>query len=308
VLVVIGGLPGTGKSTIAREVATRTGAAWLRIDAIEQAIRATLTANVGIAGYAVGYALAEANLRLGRTVVADSVNPLAVTRAAWREAAAKAGAPVLEVELDCSDAAEHRRRVETRSGDVPGLVPPSWAAVTARDYEPWRPGLAIDTAVTSAADAASTIVAAMPNTAPRHLAPTQAAGRAFVGRGIQGEVVMLNLLRFRAVADYSASPGLAPPVPVSGAAAFDRYIVHTLPHLAASGGELMFLGTGGPYLIGPADERWDFMMLVRQKSVADFIAFAGNEAYLAGIGHRTAAVEDSRLLPVVALPIPCRAP
>lgn len=132
------------------------------------------------------------------------------------------------------------------------------------------------------------------------LQPTQAQGAALMRRGIEGPLVMLNLLRFRGVADYSATPDLAPEVPVSGAEAFDLYIAHTLPHLEASGGELMFMGEGGAFLIGPDAERWDRVMLVRQASVAAFMAFAANERYLEGIGHRTAALEDSRLLPMVA--------
>ena len=136
-----------------------------------------------------------------------------------------------------------------------------------------------------------------------HLEPTQDSGRAFVQRGITGPVVMLNLLRFRAVADYSAHPELAPQTPISGAAAFDRYIAHTLPFLRESGGELLFLGAGGRFLIGPADEQWDRAALVRQSSVQSFMAFANNTAYLAGLGHRTAALADSRLLPLVELPI-----
>jgi hypothetical protein len=132
-----------------------------------------------------------------------------------------------------------------------------------------------------------------------YLEPTQAQGRALMMRGIAGEVVMLNLLRFRAVADYAATPELAPPEPISGAAAYRLYMDHTGPHLAASGGELAFLGVGGAHLIGPPGERWDAALLVRQRSVADFIAFASNPAYLAGMGHRTAALEDSRLLPLV---------
>jgi hypothetical protein len=133
----------------------------------------------------------------------------------------------------------------------------------------------------------------------RYLEATQESGRAFVMRRIPGEVVMLNLLRFREVADYSASPELEPGAPISGDEAFQRYIEHTLPYLRASGGDLMFLGSGGRFLIGPEDERWDLVMLVRQASVESFLAFASNEAYLAGIGHRTAALEDSRLLPLV---------
>jgi hypothetical protein len=132
----------------------------------------------------------------------------------------------------------------------------------------------------------------------RYLEPTQEAGRALIMRGIVGPVVMLNLLRFRSVADYSATPALGAGRPISGAEAFQRYIEHTLPHLHASGGEVAFLGDGGAWLIGPADERWDMAMIVRQRSIADFMAFAANEAYLAGLGHRMAAVEDSRLLPL----------
>jgi len=133
----------------------------------------------------------------------------------------------------------------------------------------------------------------------RHLEVTQQAGAALFARNITGEVVMLNLLRFREVANYSASPALAPGRAISGAEAFQRYIDHTLPFLEASGGELVLLGKGGNFLIGPQEERWDLVMLVRQRSLADFMAFASDEAYLAGLGHRTAALEDSRLLPIV---------
>ncbi len=134
-----------------------------------------------------------------------------------------------------------------------------------------------------------------------YLEPTQEAGRAFVMRQMQGPIVMLNLLRFRETADYSATPELAPETPITGAAAFQRYIEHTLPYLHETGGDLIFLGAGGPFLIGPADERWDLMMLVRQTSTESFLAFASHKAYLAGMGHRTAAVLDSRLLPLTEI-------
>jgi hypothetical protein len=133
-----------------------------------------------------------------------------------------------------------------------------------------------------------------------YLEPTQQSAIALFGRRIAGPVVMLNLLRFREIADYSASPEMAPAEPISGAQAFDHYVAATLPHLVASGGELLFMGAGGAFFIGPEGEQWDRAMLVRQSSVEAFIAFAGNEAYVAGaIGHRTAALADSRLLPLV---------
>ena len=71
-----------------------------------------------------------------------------------------------------------------------------------------------------------------------------------------------------------------------------------MPHLEKSGGRLLFFGRGGSFLIGPSDERWDAAMLVEQSSTASFMAFASNPEYLVGIGHRTAALEDSRLLPL----------
>lgn len=135
-----------------------------------------------------------------------------------------------------------------------------------------------------------------------HLEPTWNAGRDFAQRAITGELVMLNLLRFRDIADYSQSPELAPPQPVTGAEAYDRYVAHTLPHLRKSGGDILFMGEGGSFLIGPEGERWDRAMLIRQKSRGAFLAFAVAEVYLTGIGHRTAALADSRLLPLVELP------
>lgn len=141
----------------------------------------------------------------------------------------------------------------------------------------------------------------------RYLEPTQQAGKIFIDREIPGSVVMLNLLRFRAVADYSASPELAPELPISGAEAFDRYILHTLPFLRESGGDILFLGAGGPFLIGPNAEAWDLVMMVRQRNVQSFLDFAANRDYLAGLGHRTAALDDSRLLPVTELPVPFNA-
>jgi uncharacterized protein (DUF1330 family) len=132
-----------------------------------------------------------------------------------------------------------------------------------------------------------------------HLEPTEDAGRRYFSRPVAGPVVMLNLLRFRAVADYSATPELAPPEPISGAEAYQRYVEHTLPHLHESGGEVLFTGESDHFLIGPEDERWDLVLLVRHRSQESFLAFASNEPYLDGMSHRLAALEDSRLLPML---------
>ncbi|MBN2751121.1 MAG: AAA family ATPase [Rhodospirillaceae bacterium] len=148
-LIVFGGLPGTGKSTLARCLAQDLGGIWLRIDSIEQAIRQSgvVPGPLDAAGYLVAHAVAEDNLRLGRSVIADSVNPWMQTRDTWREVGLRAGVRVVEIEVVCSDTQEHRRRVETRAADVPGLILPDWQAVLDRDYRAWeRPRRVIDTA------------------------------------------------------------------------------------------------------------------------------------------------------------------
>lgn len=130
-----------------------------------------------------------------------------------------------------------------------------------------------------------------------YLDPTREALRA-LGQRPAGPLVMLNLLRYRAIADYTDAPALAPPEPVSGEAAYRRYLAHATPLIAARGGELVLTGAAGAFAIGPTDERWDLVLLVRYPDVATFFACVMDPAYQAGVGHRNAALEDSRLLPI----------
>ena len=150
-LIILAGLPGVGKSSVARELARRCGWVHLRIDTIEQVLADSgaddiVRADPGL-GYRIAYAVAADNLRLGLTVVGDSVNSLTITRDAWRAVAERAGTTAVEVEVICSDPVEHRGRVETRVIDVAGLTPPTWAEVQGREYHPWpRDRVVIDTA------------------------------------------------------------------------------------------------------------------------------------------------------------------
>jgi predicted kinase len=162
-LIVLGGLPGVGKTSIARAFSKAVSAVHVRIDSIEQAIRASGVTVVSLddAGYRAAYAVAEDNLRLGHIVVADSVNPLPVTRVAWQGVARSADAPLIEVEIVCSDKAEHRRRVEGRLADG-REIGPTWEEVLARDYRAWSSAICvIDTATLTVDQAAADLRAAV---------------------------------------------------------------------------------------------------------------------------------------------------
>lgn len=148
-MVIFAGLPGVGKTTVAKRLAEEIGAVYLRADTIEQALRAEGMGDIGGAGYAVMYAVARENLRLGRRVVCDSVNPWELTREAYRACAREVGVGYLDVEVVCSDQEEHKRRVEGRVADIEGHALPDWEAVVTRDYQAWGVGeerMVVDTA------------------------------------------------------------------------------------------------------------------------------------------------------------------
>ena len=156
-LQILGGLPAVGKTTIAIGLATALGAMHLRIDSIEQALRNSGVAISGPEGYVVAYAVSEDNLRLDRTVIADSVNPVGVTRAAWREVANRVAKRFVEIEIVCTVQSEHRRRVEHRTADIKGHQFPTWQQVCGREYEPWHADITLDTSEQDSAAAVSTL-------------------------------------------------------------------------------------------------------------------------------------------------------
>lgn len=147
--IILGGLPGVGKTTIARMLASHYGATYIRIDSIEQSIKNTLihVSEVEDAGYVAGYLIAKDNLSLGNNVVADSVNSLNISRDAWRSCADNDNCHILEIELVCTNQSEHQKRVETRIADIMNQRVPSWKEVVQREYEYWeKPHIVIDTA------------------------------------------------------------------------------------------------------------------------------------------------------------------
>ncbi|TWD44638.1 AAA family ATPase [Pseudomonas sp. SJZ131] len=174
-LIVFSGLPGTGKTTIATDLATRRSAVFLRVDTIEQAIRnsGVLAQDVGRSGYMVACELALSNLRLGHTVIVDCVNPVLESRMAWNDVVLEAGVRLVNIEVICSDKNEHRRRVETRLGDIPGLTPPTWQSVLNHEYQAWAEApFRIDTALTSPVQAVSMVTERLLSNEYPRLSPT----------------------------------------------------------------------------------------------------------------------------------------
>ncbi len=136
------GLPGSGKTTLARRAAAELGAAHLRIDAIEAALLRSGFAEppLGPVGYAVAHEVAASCLLVGTPVVVDAVSPVPAARAGWTALAATSEVPLRVVEVAMTDHVEHRRRVEARRSDLDGLVVPTWAQVLSLEYEPWDVG------------------------------------------------------------------------------------------------------------------------------------------------------------------------
>lgn len=141
-LLLICGLPGVGKTSIAEIVAARTRSVHLSIDAVEESILACGLPSgwqVGVAAYEAARAMAEQNLRLGHDVVVDAVNDSEEARQTWRTAASRTGARLEFVHLVISDAQEHERRLAGRDRGLAYVGEPSWSDVQRRraDYAGW---------------------------------------------------------------------------------------------------------------------------------------------------------------------------
>lgn len=146
-LYIFGGLPGTGKSELSKYLSEITGAMYLRIDTIEQALKNNGISNIHDEGYKVAASIASENLKLGQSVVADSTNPVNESRELWRNAATSSSSQFIEIEITCSDLLEHKQRIETRVSDIQELKLPTWESVVERDYDQWMTKrVVIDTA------------------------------------------------------------------------------------------------------------------------------------------------------------------
>nr|WP_086937648.1 AAA family ATPase [Thaumasiovibrio occultus] len=147
-LYIFSGLPASGKSSLAKRLARHTGAMYVRIDTVEQGLRDLCQFPVEGEGYRLSYRIIKDNLVLGINAIADSCNPITLTRNEWQEVALSVGASFVNIEVVCSDSAEHRRRAETRPCEVANLTLPTWQQIENRHYDTWNDDsrIIIDTA------------------------------------------------------------------------------------------------------------------------------------------------------------------
>ncbi len=151
-LYIFSGLPGTGKTTLSQKLAQHTSAVHLRIDTIEQALRDLISVKVVSEGYHLAYRIASDNLNLGNSVVADSCNPINLTRKEWEEIAINSHSGFTNIEIICSDKEEHKNRIENRKTSIPNLKLPTWRDVNSREYNSWGENkcIVVDTAFKTA--------------------------------------------------------------------------------------------------------------------------------------------------------------
>jgi predicted kinase len=141
IFVALAGLPGVGKSALARPLARELHLALIELDRIEAPLllRDISGDAIGWGGYEILASLAEDNLAIGQGILIDSVCWTRAIRNQWAQIAAEQRAAFRPIEVTCPDLALHRLRIETRDRSAQGMQSPTWQRVEeARSwYEPW---------------------------------------------------------------------------------------------------------------------------------------------------------------------------
>jgi predicted kinase len=154
-LVLVTGLPGTGKSTVAEVIAHELGVSVLAHDWAMSGLRPFPTVQGAldhmepwghrVVGWSVLNALARAQLRQGRSVVLDGVARSPEIEDCRRTAQSESARLVL-IETRCSDVAVHRSRIEGRQRGIPNWYELDWSQVE-RSIATWEQTEGVDLAV-----------------------------------------------------------------------------------------------------------------------------------------------------------------
>lgn len=127
--------------------------------------------------------------------------------------------------------------------------------------------------------------------------PTADQVRAMRDADQDAPVVMLNLLKFRAHANYPPEAGYGP---CSGIDAYKRYQhAFVVAVGATSQAQVLYDGPCEQVFIGMAgtpETDWDKVLIVRYPARRNFLAMMADESYRAALVHRYAGLERTVLI------------
>ena len=162
-LVLVGGLPGTGKSTVAARLGERDGTVVLRSDVVRKELAgldplASATSTIGtglyrseqtMATYASLLDRAAHHLRRGHTVVLDATWADTTQRAAAEQVASATHSTFVAIECRCPATVAERRIVERAAAhhDPSDATVDVYRAMRAA-FTPWPEAIALDTSTT----------------------------------------------------------------------------------------------------------------------------------------------------------------
>jgi uncharacterized protein (DUF1330 family) len=137
-------------------------------------------------------------------------------------------------------------------------------------------------------------------TAPHAIDPTRDQFDAFKALPRHTPIQMLNLIRLKPLADYPADhpehgKGL------TGLEAYRAYGRTSAAIFAKVGGRQIWVGRPEVVVTGPSDERWDLAFIAAYPNAGAFLAMVTDPDYREHVKHRTAAVDDSRLIRLAPL-------
>lgn len=150
-LIIVSGLPGSGKSTIAERISAELGLPIFSVDPIESVIIKSgikQSFETGLVAYLVAENLANEQMKLGQSVIIDAVSPVKESREIWHNLSDKHNAKLIIIEC-VLDQKVHQERIETRVRNMHGIPEVTWEDVENRrkEYLKWEEErLVLDTA------------------------------------------------------------------------------------------------------------------------------------------------------------------